>query len=65
MLDDRPVTEIRDDHVKVHFRMDIDEKGWPPASVESLWAVAMRQDVPTGRVRGHETGRPWGISTGR
>ena len=35
------MTDIRDDHVKVHVRMDIDEHGWPPASVESLWAVIL------------------------
>jgi hypothetical protein len=38
-VDDGSVTKIDDDHVKVHFRMDVDEDGWPPASVESLWAV--------------------------
>ncbi|MFE0725839.1 DUF4265 domain-containing protein [Streptomyces rochei] len=32
------MTSIRDDHVKVHFRLEVDEDGWPPASVESLWA---------------------------
>ncbi|MCP2275371.1 protein of unknown function (DUF4265) [Nocardia amikacinitolerans] len=61
MLDDRPVTEIRDDHVKVHFRMDIDEKGWPPASVESLWAV----DLGDGTARLDNS--PWfvrGIASG-
>ncbi|MEE1747893.1 MULTISPECIES: DUF4265 domain-containing protein [unclassified Streptomyces] len=35
------MTNISDDHVKVHFRMDVDEDGWPPASVESLWAVKL------------------------
>lgn len=61
MLDDRPVTEIRGDHVKVHFRMDIDEQGWPPASVESLWAV----DLGDGTARLDNT--PWfvrGIASG-
>ncbi|MFG1807840.1 hypothetical protein [Streptomyces sp. NPDC049040] len=33
------MTTVSDNHVKVHFRMDIDKDGWPPASVESLWAV--------------------------
>ncbi|MFG2668399.1 hypothetical protein ACGFY6_29705 [Streptomyces sp. NPDC048387] len=33
------MTNISDAHVKVHFWMEIDEDGWPPASVESLWAV--------------------------
>lgn len=41
------VTSISGDHVKVHFRMDVDEDGWPPASVESLWAV----DLGDGTVR--------------
>jgi hypothetical protein len=27
-------------HVKVHFRMEV-EDGWPPAGVESLWAVGV------------------------
>lgn len=27
------------DHVKVHFRLEQDEDGYPPVSVESLWAV--------------------------
>ncbi|MFE3327583.1 DUF4265 domain-containing protein [Streptomyces sp. NPDC059176] len=31
------MTNVRDGHVKVHSRVDIDEDGWPPASVESLW----------------------------
>ncbi|MFE1788623.1 DUF4265 domain-containing protein [Streptomyces sp. NPDC059525] len=29
------MTNISSDRLKVHFRMDIDEDGWPPASVES------------------------------
>ncbi|MFC1438988.1 DUF4265 domain-containing protein [Streptacidiphilus sp. N1-10] len=41
------MTSISEDHVKVHFRMDVDEDGWPPASVESLWAV----DLGDGTVR--------------
>ncbi|MFJ3221626.1 hypothetical protein ACIPLC_37650 [Kitasatospora sp. NPDC086801] len=41
------MTNISDAHVKVHFRMEIDEDGWPPASVESLWAV----DLGDGTVR--------------
>ncbi|MFE9181386.1 DUF4265 domain-containing protein [Streptomyces sp. NPDC007126] len=39
------VTNISDDHVKVHFRMDIDEDGWPSASVESLRAVDLGDDT--------------------
>jgi hypothetical protein len=35
------VTNISDTHVKVHFRLEADEDGWPPASVESLWAVEL------------------------
>ncbi|MGW4685638.1 DUF4265 domain-containing protein [Streptomyces sp. NPDC004244] len=60
-MDDGEVTNISDDHVKVHFRMDIDEDGWPPASVESLWAV----DLGDGTVRLDNT--PWfvrGIASG-
>lgn len=55
------MTNISDDHVKVHFRMDIDEYGWPPASVESLWAV----DLGDGTVRLDNT--PWfvrGVASG-
>ncbi|MEY9845594.1 hypothetical protein [Streptacidiphilus sp. MAP5-3] len=33
------MTDISADRVKVHFRMDVDEDGCPPVSVESLWAV--------------------------
>ncbi|WP_448316780.1 DUF4265 domain-containing protein [Streptomyces sp. CO7] len=40
------MTHISDDHVKVHFRMET-EDGWPPVSVESLWAV----DLGHGTVR--------------
>ncbi|WP_432106220.1 DUF4265 domain-containing protein [Streptomyces sp. bgisy091] len=47
------MTNISDDRVKVHFCMEIDEDGWPPASVESLWAV----DLVDGRVRLDKT--PW------
>lgn len=39
--------------MKIHFRMDIAEDGWPPASVESLWAV----DLGDGTVRLDNT--PW------
>lgn len=46
-MDDGAVTNIGDGHVKVHFRMDMDEDGWPPASVESLWA----EDLGDGTVR--------------
>ncbi|MFJ5635006.1 DUF4265 domain-containing protein [Streptomyces goshikiensis] len=55
------MTNISDDHVKVHFRMEIDEDGWPPASVESLWAV----DLGDGTVRLDNT--PWfvrGVASG-
>jgi hypothetical protein len=52
-VDDGSVTDLRPDHVKVHFRMDIDEQGWPPASVESMWAV----DLGDGTVRLDNT--PW------
>ncbi len=60
-MDDGAVTNISGDHVKVHFRMDIDEDGWPPASVESLWAV----DLSDGTVRLDNT--PWfvrGVASG-
>ncbi|MFI6919799.1 DUF4265 domain-containing protein [Nonomuraea spiralis] len=52
---------ISDDHVKVHFRMDIDEDGWPPASVEGLWAI----DLGDGTARLDNT--PWfvrGVASG-
>ncbi|MDT0428505.1 MULTISPECIES: DUF4265 domain-containing protein [unclassified Streptomyces] len=55
------MTNISDDHVKVHFRMDVDEDGWPPASVESLWAVKLGN----GTVRLDNT--PWfvrGVASG-
>lgn len=26
-------------HVKIHFRLEVDEDGWPPVGAESLWAV--------------------------
>ncbi|MQY10886.1 hypothetical protein SRB5_09990 [Streptomyces sp. RB5] len=26
------VTDVGDDHVKVHFRLEVDEYGWPPAA---------------------------------
>jgi hypothetical protein len=60
-VDDGAVTSISGDHVKVHFRMDVDEEGWPPASVESLWAV----DLGDGSVRLDNT--PWfvrGVASG-
>ncbi|MEV4968620.1 DUF4265 domain-containing protein [Streptomyces sp. NPDC024062] len=47
------MTNISDAHVKVHFRMDVDEDGWPPASVENLWAI----DLGNGTVRLDNT--PW------
>ncbi|MFE9765999.1 DUF4265 domain-containing protein [Streptomyces sp. NPDC005808] len=52
---------ISGDHLKVHFRMDVDEEGWPPASVESLWAV----DLGDGSTRLDNT--PWfvrGVASG-
>ncbi|MFF4583646.1 DUF4265 domain-containing protein [Streptomyces sp. NPDC001373] len=55
------MTSISGDRVKVHFRMDMDEEGWPPASVESLWAV----DLGDGSVRLDNT--PWfvrGVASG-
>ena len=41
------MTNISDDHVKLHFRMEPDEDGWPFVSVESRWAV----DLGDGTVR--------------
>jgi hypothetical protein len=41
------MTSISDDRVKIHFRLEVDEDGWPPASVESLWAV----DLGDGTIR--------------
>ena len=32
------MTETETDYVKVHFRLEI-EDDWPPAGVESLWAI--------------------------
>ncbi|MEW2458906.1 DUF4265 domain-containing protein [Streptomyces albus] len=55
------MTSISNDHVKVHFQMEVDEDGWPPASVESLWAV----DLGDGTVRLDNT--PWfvrGVASG-
>lgn len=55
------VTSDSGDHVKIHFPMDVDEDGWPPASVESLWAV----DLGDGTARLDNT--PWfvrGIASG-
>lgn len=51
--DDGAVTRNKDDRVQVHFRLEVDEDGWPPASVESLWAV----DLGNGTVRLDNT--PW------
>ncbi|MFY7069680.1 DUF4265 domain-containing protein [Nocardiopsis changdeensis] len=39
------MTNLGDDYMKVHFRMDTDENGWPPANVESLWAVDLGDDT--------------------
>ncbi|MGW0886307.1 DUF4265 domain-containing protein [Streptomyces sp. NPDC002671] len=55
------MTGISEKHVKVHFRLETDEDGWPPASVESLWAV----DLGDGTVRLDNT--PWfvrGVASG-
>lgn len=52
-MHDDAVTNISENHVKVHFRMEVDEDGWPPVSVESLWAV----DLGDGTVRLDNT--PW------
>ncbi|WP_031517473.1 DUF4265 domain-containing protein [Streptomyces sp. NRRL F-5123] len=55
------MTSARDDCVKVYFRLEVDEDGWPPASVESLWAV----DLGDGSVRVDNT--PWfvrGVASG-
>ncbi|MFE4696836.1 DUF4265 domain-containing protein [Streptomyces sp. NPDC056738] len=55
------MTNISDAHVKVHFQLEVDEDGWPPASVESLWAV----DLGDGTVRLDNT--PWfvrGVASG-
>ncbi|WP_331773678.1 hypothetical protein [Embleya sp. NBC_00888] len=41
------MTSISDGHVKIHFRLEADEGGWPPANTESLWAV----DLGDGTVR--------------
>ncbi|AQU67731.1 DUF4265 domain-containing protein [Streptomyces niveus] len=30
---------IESHHVKVGFRLEVDEDGWPPVGVESVWAV--------------------------
>ncbi|MFG2603125.1 DUF4265 domain-containing protein [Streptomyces sp. NPDC048514] len=60
-VDDGSATNISDDHVKVHFRKEIDEDGRPPAGVESLWAV----DLGDGTVRLDNT--PWfvrGVANG-
>ncbi|MEU9029064.1 DUF4265 domain-containing protein [Streptomyces sp. NPDC048383] len=55
-----PKTEPVAKHVKVHFRLEV--KGdWPPASVESLWAIDRRD----GTVQLDNT--PWfvrGVATG-
>ncbi|MFC9157849.1 DUF4265 domain-containing protein [Streptomyces bauhiniae] len=54
-------TGISENYVKVHFRLEVDEDGWPPASVESLWAV----DLGDGTVRLDNT--PWfvrGVASG-
>ncbi|MFD8739502.1 DUF4265 domain-containing protein [Streptomyces sp. NPDC059618] len=55
------MSDIGDTHVKVHFRMQVDEDGWPPVSVENLWAV----DLGDGTV--HLDNTPWfvrGVASG-
>ncbi|MEO3767752.1 DUF4265 domain-containing protein [Streptomyces sp. B5E4] len=47
------MTSVRNGHVKVHSRLEVDENGWPPVSVESMWAV----DLGDGTVRLDNT--PW------
>jgi hypothetical protein len=39
--------------VKVHFQLEVDDDGWPPVSLESLWAV----DLGDGTARLDNT--PW------
>ncbi|MFF9582998.1 DUF4265 domain-containing protein [Streptomyces achromogenes] len=46
------MTNIEGPHVKMHFRLEV-EDDWPPPSVESLWAVDLRD----GTVRLDNT--PW------
>lgn len=48
-----PAPELDENHVKVHFRLETDEDGWPPVGVESLWAL----DLGDGTVRLDNT--PW------
>ncbi|MEU0490355.1 DUF4265 domain-containing protein [Nocardiopsis sp. NPDC006139] len=55
------MTNASDDHVKVHFRLEIEEDGWPPANAESLWAVdlggwSVRLDNTLWFVRGVASG---------
>ncbi|MFF8649240.1 DUF4265 domain-containing protein [Streptomyces griseoluteus] len=55
------MTGISENHVKIHFRLEVGENGWPPTSVESLWAV----DLGDGTVRLDNT--PWfvhGVASG-
>jgi hypothetical protein len=59
--DDGAVKDSRDGYVKVQFRLETDQDGWPPASVESMWAV----DLGDGTVRLDNT--PWfvrGVASG-
>ncbi|MEV7025346.1 DUF4265 domain-containing protein [Kitasatospora sp. NPDC093558] len=56
-----PVTNSEENHVKVHFPLDVDEDGWPPVGVESVRAV----DLGDGTVR--VANAPWfaqGIASG-
>ena len=55
------MTGNSENHVKVPFRLEVDEDGRPPASVESLWAT----DLGDGTVRLDNT--PWfvrGVASG-
>jgi hypothetical protein len=39
------VTEPEDERVRVLFRLDRDEDGWPPIGTERLWAAPLAGDV--------------------
>ena len=38
------MSSVTDGYVKVRFRLDRDESGWPPAATEGLWAVPLGHD---------------------
>ncbi|MFF3109016.1 DUF4265 domain-containing protein [Kitasatospora sp. NPDC057904] len=55
------MTNSKENHVKVHYPLDVDENGWPPVGVESLWA----EDLGDGTVR--VANAPWfaqGVASG-